>query len=199
MSLIIWLICLTAGVLIAALVPVKGKKIVVLGMQGAGKTMFYRFLQGKRYVEGESAETVNEPYDGFDYTKSDGTKVHIRGGYDYGGSEKLAKEINERLVNENETIFFFFDFYEYNKNPSYKRKTNSRLNFIMKIIEDKQLYVIATHIDLIEDSTILKNSKKDFQGYLIEKGYSDKIPEGQFALVNMTDKKQLRKVVDKLF
>ena len=45
---------------------VKGKSLVVLGMKGAGKTRFYRFLQNKPYIE---SETEVEEYEEFVYRK----------------------------------------------------------------------------------------------------------------------------------
>lgn len=198
MSITLWIIAFFVGILIGGLTSVTGKHIAVLGMQGAGKTRFYRFLQGKEYIEGDSSETIQEKYEGFDYIKSDGTTVHIKEGYDYGGSEEIALQTNEKLISENETIFFIFDFYKYITQETYKDKTNGRLNFIMKKIGDKQLYVIGTHTDLIKDSELFDRSKKAFEGYILAMGYDGKL-EKSFALINMTNQMELKKVVDKIF
>lgn len=185
--------------LIGALTSVKGTKIAVLGMKGAGKTRFYRFLQGKEYAEGENLQTIAEQYDGFVYKKADGTEIKIRSGYDYAGGKEVAERTNEKLIAESDTIFFIFDLYKYFKVDEYKNDTNNRLNFVIKKIDNKNLYVLGTHIDMIKSDSQLKKSKKELENYIEQNGYYEKIKQGNLALVDMTNSDELKKVVDKLF
>lgn len=182
--------------LIGTLLPVQGKKIAVLGMKGAGKTMFNCFLQNKPYSE---LVTVDNKYESFDYVKSDGTKIHIRGGWDYGGSKDVAIASNEKLIAESDTIFFLFDFSEYIKNEDYKEETNSRLRFITTSVGDKELYVFGTHIDIVENYKLLNRSIEEFKTYLEKNGFTCKIKQGNLALLDMTNKEELKQVIDKLF
>ena len=45
---------------------VNGKDLVVLGMKGAGKTRFYRYLQNKPFIE---SSTAREEYEEFEFRK----------------------------------------------------------------------------------------------------------------------------------
>ena len=196
MSVLIWV--LIGLCLVGSLAAVQGKSIAVLGMKGAGKTRFYRFLQNKPYSEGEDLETIQEQYRGFTYTKENGDEIYIRAGYDYGGAKDIAEKTNEKLIAESDTVFFIFDIHAYFTDKQYKEDTNARLKFVIDNIDNKEFYVLASHVDLMKDSTI-QNSRKDFERYIAQQGYSNHIKQGNLALVNLTDAEGLKKVVDKLF
>ena len=59
------------------------KKIVVLGMQAAGKTTFLCHLRGKEYVQ---EGTSTDPFGSFSI-KLDNDKMYIDEGVDIGGGE----------------------------------------------------------------------------------------------------------------
>ena len=97
----VWLFLSPAIIYILKLIgwfyrKVKGKRLAVLGMKGAGKTRFYRYLQNKPYIEGESG--VDE-YEEFEYKKQDGMTIYIRKGKDIGGSEDYIN-LYEDMIKE---------------------------------------------------------------------------------------------------
>ena len=197
MDIVFWILITIC--LVGSLASVDGTKIAVLGMKGAGKTRFYRFLQGKPYSEGEDLETIKEQYEGFTYTKTNGDEIRIRAGYDYGGSKEIAEHTNEQLIAESDTIFFIFDIHAYLKNKKYKEDTNARLHFVINTIGDKPLFVIGSHVDLLKGDHTVRNTRKELEKYIESNGYSDKIKQGNLVLVDLTDSAELKKVVDKLF
>lgn len=157
---------------------VKGTSIVVLGMQGAGKTEFLNKLNPKIKVSGEGNSTTE--YDSFDISVKNKTK-RINRGKDIVGSESMVRPYYAKLISESDIIFFMFDSYRYLNDNEYRKNTNARIDFINNKIEGKSHAIIGTHFDLFP-----KNNKKEviskIQGYVLNKPYEDLFHENFFVI-----------------
>jgi GTPase SAR1 family protein len=176
---------------------VKGKRLVVLGMKEAGKTRFYRFLQNKPYVEEES-EVDN--YEEFVYKKKNGETVLIKKGIDIGGSEDYVKPHYERMIAENDILIFCFDISKYLIDMAYMKQVNYRFEFISRkykeLKKDKYNFVkLATHVDKTPNP---KEAFKKFNSMIEKKEYKIDFKKNLF-LVDVTNKDELQKIVDKIF
>ena len=107
---------------------VQGKSLVVLGMKGAGKTRFYRFLQNKPFIEGESG--IDE-YEEFEYKKQDGKTIYIRKGKDIGGSEDYINQY-EDMIKKCDILVFCFDLNRYLSDSTYEKQVNARFDFVCR-------------------------------------------------------------------
>lgn len=171
-----------------------GKRIAVLGMKGAGKTRFYKFLQQEEYTEGQ---TYEEKYPQFTYTKTDGTKILISEGTDIGGGEEFIPTWYEKLLGKSDSIIFVLDLYQYNTDVKYQKQTNARLEFIKNHMDkDKDILTLLTHID--QFGKRYKEAVNNFIDKLKEKDYADIVLKN-YAPVNMTESDQLRKIENKIF
>ena len=171
-----------------------GKKIAVLGMKGAGKTRFYKFLQQVEYVEGQ---TYEGKYPQFTYTKADGTTILISEGTDIGGGEEFIPTWYEKLLEESDSIVFVFDLFQYDKDKKYQSQTNARLEFIKNhMATDKDILTLLTHIDQFGKK--YKEAVNKFADNIKGKNYAD-IVLRNYAPVNMTESEQLRKIENKIF
>ena len=179
---------------IRKLTGLQGRKIAVLGMKGAGKTRFYKYLQQEDYVEGQ---TYEEKYPQFTYTKADGTKILIREGTDIGGGEEFIPLWYEKLLDESDSIVFVFDLFQYHNDTKYKIQTNARLEFIKHHMnKEKDILTLLTHIDQFKKK--YKEAVNTFICDIKTKSYADIVLKN-YAPVNMTDPKQLRIIEDKIF
>ncbi len=176
---------------------VKGKRLVVLGMKEAGKTRFYRFLQNKPYVE---EETEVDNYEEFYYKKNNGETVLIKKGIDIGGSEDYVKPYYERMIAENDILIYCFDISRYLIDTAYMKQVNYRFEFISRkykeLKKDKYNFVkLATHIDKTPNP---KEAVKKFDSMIEKKEYKTDFKKNLFP-VDVTNKQELRKIVEKIF
>ena len=148
----IWLIyiIIVVEVLGATLILLKprkiqGKKLAVLGMKNAGKTRFYRFLQNKEYIEGYDEVTEISSIESFTYTCSNGSKIKIQKGYDYGGARDLIKAHYEDLLKDSDIVVFVFDLHRFLNDMEYQKDTNSiaslinDMNYKKLLLSDKSM------------------------------------------------------------
>jgi GTPase SAR1 family protein len=176
---------------------VKGKRLVVLGMKGAGKTRFYRFLQNKPYVE---EETEVDNYEGVVYKKKNGETVLIKKGKDIGGSEDYVKQYYEKMIAENDILIFCFDISRYLIDTAYMKQVNNRFEFISRkykeLKKDKYNFVkLATHVDKTPNP---KEALKKFNSMIEKKDYKIDFKKNLYP-VDVTNEQELQKVVDKIF
>jgi GTPase SAR1 family protein len=176
---------------------VKGKRLVVLGMKEAGKTRFYRFLQNKPYVE---EETEVDNYEEFYYNKNNGETVLIKKGIDIGGSEDYVKPYYERMIAENDILIYCFDISRYLIDTAYMKQVNYRFEFISRkykeLEKDKYNFVkLATHIDKTPNP---KEAVKKFDSMIEKKEYKTDFKRNLFP-VDVTNKQEMQKIVDKIF
>ena len=175
---------------------VQGKSLVVLGMKGAGKTRFYRFLQNKPFIEGESG--IDE-YEEFEYKKQDGKTIYIRKGKDIGGSEDYINQY-EDMIKKCDILVFCFDLNRYLSDSTYEKQVNARFDFVCRKFKElkrsKGNFVkIASHMDEINDP---KNAIKQFDSLLKKKSYYKEF-RYNFCPVDMTNRKDLEKIENKIF
>ena len=176
---------------------VKGKRLAVLGMKGAGKTRFYRYLQNKPYVEGESG--IDE-YEEFEFKKQDGKTIYIRKGKDIGGSEDFINQY-EDMIKECDILVFCFDIKRYLSDSTYEKQANARFEFVCRKFKElnrsKGNFVkIASHLDETKDP---KSAIKQFNNLLKEKSYYNEFKYNLFFCADMTSRKDLEKIVKKIF
>lgn len=189
---------------------IKGKNLVVLGMKGSGKTRFYRFLQGKPYIEGE---TEQEEYGGFAYKKKDGETIFIKKGIDIGGGEDFIKDY-EKMIENCDCLVFCFNLPQYLSDNEYEKSVNSRIDFVWRKFKDKKIaernfvwrkfkdrkiaernfVTLASHTTPGGD----KDSKTKFKSKIKGKEFED-FCRINFFMVDMTDEECLKDVVNKIF
>ena len=165
-------------------------------MKQSGKTRFYRYLQGKPYVE---SETTVEPYEEFEYMKKNGDSIIIKKGKDIGGSEDFT-DYYESMIKESDILVFCFDMSKYLKDSKYEKKANARFEFICKknkeLGRSKANFVkLATHMDQISNS---KNAIKEFNARIEKKYYKNDFKYNMFP-IDITNTKDLERVIDKIF
>lgn len=173
-----------------------GTSIAVLGMEGAGKTMFYSFLQNKKYNSNADSNTQEKEYNEFIYITKKGNRIRIKAGLDIGGQSGLAQKHYSNLIKQSDTIFFLFDLHNYLNDKEYLEDTNARLDFIYRHISDKSLYIFCTHMNKIE-KTKRKDCLLEFKNRINGKQYSSII--NSIAFVELTDPESLKDIENKLF
>lgn len=174
---------------------IKGKNLVVLGMKGSGKTRFYRFLQGKPYIEGE---TEKEEYEEFAYRKKDGGTIFIKKGIDIGGGDYFVKDNYKDMIYKCDCLVFCFDMPLYLSNEEYEKDVNSRIDFVWRKFKDRKIdernfVTLASHTTPGD-----KDSKTKFKSKIKGKEFED-FCRINFFMVDMTDEECLKGVVNKIF
>lgn len=174
---------------------IKGKNLVVLGMKGSGKTRFYRFLQGKPYIEGE---TEQEEYGGFAYKKKDGETIFIKKGIDIGGGDCFVKDNYEDMIYNCDCLVFCFDMPLYLSNAEYEKDVNSRIDFVWRKFKDRKIdernfVTLASHTTPGDKDSINKMKEK-----IKDKEFKN-FCRINFFPVDMTDEECLKNVVNKIF
>ena len=182
---------------------VKGASLAVLGMRDAGKTRFYRYLQGREYIQDIDEQTEKDEVEEFDLCLSNNHIIHIQKGHDYGGGRYFIKEYYEELVNKSDIVVFLFDIYKYFNDVEYQKETNSIAEIINRYNKKQSNIVkLATHLDYfktdVRDKREIKKIKKDFNDKISDKKYW-RILDFNFYIVDMTNKEQLKAIVDKIF
>lgn len=128
------------------------KKIVVLGMQEAGKTTFLCHLRKKTYVK---EGTSSAPFGSFSIKLTKG-KMFIDEGVDIGGGESYISQY-PKLIHDADIVFFIFNSYLYVSDSTYQLKTNARLEFINRhLTPEKKVCLIGSHLDVYNEE--YKNS-----------------------------------------
>lgn len=197
---------LAAGGLILSIViykgvkKIKGTKFAVLGMQGAGKTQFYNTLRGNSNAE--AVPTSKEGYQSFKI-KCRGKTITVAKGVDISGNETSIKYEYERMIKENEVIFFIFNIKEYLQSEEEEGLVNARFDYIFEKAKthkkdiDGNVVIIGSHADCLskEEQSRIKNK---FDKKVGKKTYSELFNKNVF-FVNLTDKSEVDKMIDKIF
>lgn len=173
-----------------------GKSIAVLGMKGAGKTLFYRLLQHKEYNADADSNTSEKDYGEFIYKTKKGRKIKIMAGLDIGGQPDMAKKHYNDLINQSDTIFFLFDLHNYLNEKEYLEDTNARLDYISRHVSNKSLYVFCTHMNKIE-TTKREESLLRFKSLINDKPYSSVVKS--VAFVELADPSSFSDIENQLF
>ena len=180
----------------------KGDNMVILGMPMSGKTTMLRHMQGLPF-DPTYIPTQKDLYKEFDWTIGDRT---IKAGVDLSGDDAWVKENYPKLIEDNEIIFFVFDAFEFEDDPSYRRGTLARLDFTFEQIKEKKgdvfsfiehhFALIGTHADKISDSPkyLIRKWQKDYS----EKSYN-KIFKNNIAVLDMRNVDELNDFLKRIF
>ena len=174
--------------------------MAVLGMRMSGKTLWYNFLTNDSRI-GTTSST--EKVRSFKMDFSNGRSVTVKQGMDIGGSEINVQLFYEELIKENDVVLFLFNSFEYLNNLQYEREVNGRMAFIASKWDehhpDKELskciFVIATYADKLIDK---EKGCKDIVDRMSKRSFRNMIKQ-HLLLVNMTDKKQVEIMKEKIF
>jgi len=170
----------------------KANKLGILGMKDSGKTTFLNNLRG---IQTKPMTTSREKYDSFEFKLSNGKNINIEKGEDIGG-DKNYMALYKEIVKNNHVILYFFNVCRYLTEMEYLRECNSRLDFIDSSSVNKKIVIIASHSDLS------KNSKQvlieEILHQVKDKKYSHLFNDG-FFVVNLTDNKEVKEVIDRIF
>ena len=204
---IIVAICVAAGFIVGGIFIVKGKlkrlkghKLVILGMQGAGKTQLLRQLQNIEYNEYKPT-VLKDNFNDFTI-EVDGKKYKIKAGYDIPGTEDQVKNFYKQSIKENEVVIFIANGMEYASNNKYEFQTNVRLNFINEVREGKEIILIFSHRDIIDKSPekekLFAQIRKKIEN---QKDITEmtRTTDAVVLQMNLTDKKEVDNFVKKIF
>lgn len=170
----------------------KVSKLGIIGMKSSGKTTFLNNLRGIKTIP---KTTSKESYDSFEFKLSNKKNIQIAKGNDIGGNQNYLTEYR-LIIKNNDVILYFFNVCEYLTNSEYKRYCNSRLDHINVDIENKKIAIIASHSDLSQHSKNIL--REEILNQVIDKKYSKLFNDG-FFVVNLTDDKESKELIDKIF
>lgn len=172
------------------------KGLVILGMQDAGKTTIYDFLQGKKRA-GVSSNV--DDYDEFTYSFDKENAIVIREGKDIGGGEEFIKKHYNKMINDTNIDFCFFVFnsFKYLNDKTYERNVNARFHIIYeKKILNKKTAIIGSFMD-----QFTKQEKSNVYNRISErithKSYAELLSKEYFHLIDLTKEIELKKFINK--
>ena len=180
----------------------QGQRLAVLGMKDAGKTRFYRFLQGKEYIEGLDNETEQDDIESFTYSCSNGSKIKIQKGYDYGGGRDLIKTHYEDLLKDSDIVVFVFDMHKFLYDMEYQKETNSIASLINDVnYKNYNIVKIASHKDefVLSKPSDKKQIYTEFSNVIKTKKYWNSIMEYNLFFADMRNNNELKIIADKIF
>lgn len=219
----VWIPILVAIALITTIVVIStrtekttGKKIAVLGMPSSGKTTFLDMIRyGVSHANGGTALT---DIPGFTKTVN-GREVVFAPCKDIGGGRPYVEQFYKDQIKENDIIFFLFDAYKYLNNTEYQKEVNCRLSFVYDSAKergnfniDNNVVIIGSHSDCLPKSE-RKDSIAMVQSIVANANVSDeeiirlKIAGKEYAellkcnffITNLTNKKEINSILEKLF
>lgn len=176
-----------------------GTSIGVLGMPESGKTQFLMNLQGKgeMYKNKGYQGTSKDEYKKFTFTIGN-KKYKIKGGTDIGGDVYYIKFYYETFLNNKDICIFLFDIQKYKDNLEYRKKTNTRLDYINRHIKNAyECAIIGTHVDKVKIEERL-SIITDVQKFVEGKEYA-RLLNNKFFACNLTNEKDMNELVNKLF
>lgn len=106
-------------------------KMAVLGMTGAGKTLWYDFLCGTNFAGQMTSGARDIPAFELNFGER---KVEIKCGKDIGGYEENVRPYYKNLIESNDVILFFFDISKYVNDIQYKRTVEARLDYVFNLL-----------------------------------------------------------------
>ncbi len=174
--------------------------MAVLGMSQSGKTLWYDFLSGSERG-GKTQTAAGVAVDSFDLKCGEGRVATIKKGTDIAGGYYNIKGNYEKMIKENDFIFFFFDAEEYlyghpkcKKDIKYDREVNARLDLISEYIDSKKFLLILTHVDKLTDKEADVN---EIINQISNKSYG-KLAKYYYP-VNMMDEREKENLKNKIF
>ena len=174
-----------------------GKKLGVLGMKRAGKTLFWYHLQDKKYVEGKDEDTINDNIPAFIVEGTNDKKLKISG-RDIGGGLEFFQDYYQKITDECNYNVFIFDMSEYVNKEEYKHKTNSLLEVLYnnKCFTKKPYAIIGTRLDKFSQSS--RNVQETILTMLGNKPYKALLNGGNFYAIDMRIRNDAMEVFKKL-
>lgn len=163
------------------------RKLVILGMNQAGKTTMLNYLRGKNNAIPEG--TSREVYEAYTYTSADNITYHIHASVDRGGKDEFVKQYPKDIEKANR-IFFLFNVNMYLSNITYRRDTNHRIFFINDMCKryhsnDYKINLWGTFIDEAENPSQTKSAVKSL--LLQERGFEEILDKGGIEFINTKD------------
>lgn len=202
----------TAGTAVASAivnrVRKKKLKIAVIGPEEGGKTAFIKLLEYGRVKDAPYKHTgLNEPLleieafwtkenkwlrTDFAINSDAGLWEKIKdfipgdqhGSKDIPGEKGLLSDY-KKLLEGKHYSFFFFNIKRYFEERDYERDVNSRLDFLNDYLHSKNLIVVATHIDQINEGVNKIASR--FKEMVKDKPYIDVLKNVKY--INLLDDK----------
>lgn len=174
----------------------KGETLGILGMKVSGKTLFLSHLRKTEFLNKESGR---DQYEKFKYKLKNGDIIKIKAGFDLGGNFRADYD---KVIKESDHLFYFFDINSYLKNEiipgtslQYQRECNSRFEHIHSLLNNKRIYIIASHSDKLQISNT--QALKEFEKIIEGKSYHNMLRN--IYMVNLTSKEERNKLIDKIF
>lgn len=187
----------TGGILATVLFKdkIKIKKgLAILGMQGAGKTTIYDFIQGKKKA---GAITTVDNYDEFEFNIGKNNTIVFRKGKDIGGGSEFIKKYYQQMIADKDIdyCFFVFNSYDYVNDKDYRGQVNARLDHIYnKKILVKKTCIIGSFLDKFSETDKSK-IKSEIQQFVKDKPYEILLSRDYFHLADLVDDGQLKKLL----
>lgn len=146
LPLLLSLVCFGFGLGIITSPNKETKKIIILGMKGAGKTTLWNKLRGKNSTP---KETSIEEIESFTLKRIDGSDITIESTEDIGGGDDNVSGKYEELIQKDSFIYFLFDIRKVEQD---KKVINARMmkiwtHIIDHNIENVSMQLVATHFD----------------------------------------------------
>lgn len=170
------------------------KGLAILGMQGAGKTTIYDFLQGKKKA---GAITTVDDYDEFEFDIDKKNTIVFRKGKDIGGGSEFIKKYYQQMIADKniDYCFFVFNSYDYVNDKDYRGQVNARLDHIYnKKILVKKACIIGSFLDKFCE-TDKSEIKSKIQQFVKDKPYEILLSGHYFHLVDLINESQLKKLL----
>lgn len=125
------------------------KKIIILGLQGSGKTTLWRLLKGEHLTKGTYSPTSKDQVESFNVSGSNNRTIKIETTLDLGGGDLYVNHYKE-LVEAGTFVYFLIDLTTISEKKADINQRLCKLNSLFKDkgIEEKcGLKIIGTHLD----------------------------------------------------
>lgn len=201
---LIWLIgaavaacccCISAGLYSSSTSKVKGTTLAVLGMQMAGKTLFYNQLRKIAFTADYVATGGMKDVDAFDLRLKNRT-VRIEKCKDIGGGDDYVRPYYEKLLNEKDIAIFLFNVSSYINDKGQRDRINARIEFVHRH-STKSLALIGTHLDLFSKSERSGVLISQVQNMVKNKDYAIRF-SNNFFVVDLRDIKSVLEIMEKI-
>lgn len=162
------------------------RKLVILGMNQAGKTTMLNYLRGKNNATPEG--TSREDYQAYTYTSAGNIIYHIHASVDRGGKDEFVKQYPKDIEKANR-IFFLFNVNLYLSDTTYRRSTHHRIFFINDMCKryHSNNYRINLWGTFIDKATNPSQTKYDVKRILVENGFEEVLAKGGIDFINTKD------------